>query len=209
VAVINGDQSLLQGLPTNTYPFALVADKDAASLVWDAAAKEALFGQDVIARNVEAADIPNVVASIGALAELKRMSEANSTTFRLLPNNQIHREGETVTLDAPEINDNYLIVFDLTGDGTLQVLYPFTKEEKASPKVSEGWHIDNKVQEPYGADSVVVISSPVALLDLQNALISRNNTKFAGKLIETIKYYTGTRQNIKIGITKLVTAPRS
>jgi len=142
VAVVNGDASALADVRPLVTPFE-VSDKANADFIWDARRREAIYAGDVIARDVGAEDVPGVADRIAAGRAIATLAERRPQNLQLLPGDALHHAGETLTLEATDLRGKYLIVANVTGDGTTQFLFPHPAD---SPRVSDSaWRLQFRV----------------------------------------------------------------
>ena len=71
------------------------------------------------------------------------------------------------------------MLFDISGDGTIQMLYPFGSDQASIQ--SSSLRLPLRVREPFGAEQVVAISSSQRVVELEQALLQLNRRK-AGQL---------------------------
>jgi hypothetical protein len=181
VFVFNGAASALANIQPFNTPFSVVGSNSDAQLVWDAQKKEALVAGDVIAHGIEAQDVPSVVDRVQAVDELKRLSARAPQTFELLPDNKLHHKGGHVTFKASSVQNKYLIIFNIAGDGTVQYLFP---KDRDKPRIDTAvWSLgDIVVQEPFGSDTVIAITSDQRLDALEGALRKLDGQRKAGQV---------------------------
>ncbi len=166
----------------------------------------AFAGGDILARDVEAADIPAVVDRLAATRSLTRLSEDRPQSFRLLPDNSLHHKGEVLSLQADGVAGNYLIAFNMTGDGIVQYLFPLPNESARVADVE--WKVTNiEVVDHFGSDQVVVISSPTRFVDLEEALRKLDKTRNTGAVPAILKAFLDKDRQVRIGLATIVTAP--
>jgi hypothetical protein len=169
VFVFNGDAAVLANVQPFATPFTVVRSNSEAQLVWDAQKKEALVAGDVIAHRIEAQDVPAVVDRVRAVDELIRLSAKAPQPIELLPNNKLHHSGEKVAVKASGVRNKHLIIFNITGDGIVQYLFPKNNDESRIDTAE--WKGSNSdVGEPFGWDTVIAISSDQRLEALEGAL---------------------------------------
>jgi hypothetical protein len=208
VAVINGDAAALAKLAPVVTRFEVAANAANAELVWDARAKEALVAGDVIAHDIGADDIPAVVDRVRALSEIAKLSEKAPQTFVLLPDNRLHHLGDRVNLKADGVQNKYAIIFNITGNGTVQFLFPKAGDR---PQIdSTEWQLTNqiKVQPPFGADMVVAITSDQRLDALENAISTLSDRRAAGLVPQWLAKLLPPAPAARLGFTSIFTAPK-
>src|SRR5262249_16346586 len=75
IAIDNGNGNELSNVQKSVTPFVTIPRKEDADIVWDRAQRLAFAKGDVLARDVDAADIPAVVDRFAASGLLARLSE--------------------------------------------------------------------------------------------------------------------------------------
>jgi Caspase domain len=206
VAIVNGDQTALAKVQPTFTPFALVKDAAEAELVWDAGKREALVAGSVIAQNIKAEDVPAVVDRVWARNELARLSQRAPQTFEVLPNNNLHHTGETVTVRASAVQNKYAVVFNIAGDGTVQRLFPLSQDR---PQIASAeWRLDDViVREPFGSDTVVAVTADQRLSDLEGEIARLNDRRAAAAVPEIIAKVLGRTPGARLGLAGIYTAP--
>jgi caspase domain-containing protein len=210
VAALNDAAGQLARIKPLFTPFTPVAGVDQADLVWDAKAKEAIVAGDVIARDITAEDLPAVIDRVRALAEIAKLSETHPQTIELTPDGKLHRAASQVGFVARDLRGRYTIIFNLTGSGRIQYLFPNPRDGSARtpdrPKIEAAeWKLDLKVDQPFGADTLVVITSDRHLDALEEALRGLDGRSAAGRLPELLRTMLPT--SARIGFASLFTAP--
>ena len=96
-----------------------------------------------------------------------------------------------------------LVLFDITGDGTVQTLYPAPSD----PVVvgTADYKLKVKVQEPFGADQVIAVTSTQRLDELEMALKKNDKRRTAVEVLRLVEQLAPS--DAKIGFTGLYTAP--
>jgi hypothetical protein len=184
----------------------LVGETEPASLIWDAA-QQAVFNYEGqrMADGVGAGQLQHVVDRRRLLAHIIQMSAGRSLSVRL------HLPGETAP-PPPSVADpthrprsgtgpadpdlvirvsgvadgHYFVVFNLTGDGKVELLDPGPSQARLDPhRQARGGMIDPvpvKVQAPFGADHIVVVAGERRLNHLVQAVV-RANSQFAAAAV--------------------------
>jgi hypothetical protein len=210
VAALNDTAGQLARIKPLFTPFTPAASADQADLVWDAKAKEAIVAGDVIARDIAAEDLPAVVDRVRALAEIARLSEARPQTIELTPDGKLHRAASPVAFVARDLRGRYTIIFNVTGSGKIQFLFPNPRDGSARtpdrPRIETAeWKLDFKVAQPFGADTLVVITSDQHLDALEDALRGLDDRNAAGRLPELMRTLLPPA-SARIGFASLFTA---
>jgi hypothetical protein len=209
VKVLGADPSTLAAVKPAVTPIVPTANDAEADFTWDAARQEAVYRGDVIARNITAADVPGVADRITAIRQIAVLAQSRPLMFRLLPNDRVHRAGETdLRLEASGLDGQYLLVFNIAGDGTVQYLFPLSNE---NPRIKGAtWTLPIQViKEPFGFDQVVAIASDVPLPGLEAAIRRHDGTRAAARIPRILVDHIGSNPRARIGIAGVVTAPRT
>jgi hypothetical protein len=206
VMVEGGDARALAGIEMHVHPFRVVTGKETADITWNAATREAHFDGDLGARDVTARGVPDVVDRVWIARRLARLADDRVQTFRVLPDHNLHHKGEVLSLEADGVAGKYLIAFNATGDGVVQVLFPAPGENALAG--GDGWRIGGiKVSDHFGSDLVVLVVSPTRLTDLEKSLASIDQTSNAGLIPAMLQPYLDPARRVRLGITPVVTAP--
>ena len=205
VAVLNGDASALAGIKPIFTPFVVTPTASDADLSWDARTKDALVASDVVARGIEATDVPAVVDRVRSLSELAVISERRPQTIALEPNNGLHHRGEILLFEARGINDKHALVFNIAGDGRVQFLFPLATD---APRVADAsWQLKFQVREPFGSDTVVAIVSDRPLAALETELKSLDGRRAAGRVPQLVRQMLPQMGAARLGFASVFTAP--
>ncbi|MBL8587444.1 MAG: caspase family protein [Methylobacteriaceae bacterium] len=124
VAALDGQSKRFDGLTPIDSAFDVVAPNQQPDLVWDPATKEAIAAGDVIARDVDRADLPAIVDRMAAVRGVKQMATQAPLPVRLGPDSKVHRRGARIQLSIEDVSGRAFYLFNIAGDGTVQLLYP-------------------------------------------------------------------------------------
>jgi len=203
IAVLNGDASVLAGVKPIFTPFVVTAND--ADLSWDARTKDALVASDVVARGIEATDVPAVVDRVRALRELAVISERRPQTIVLKPDNGLHHRGEVLLFEARAMNDRHALVLNIAGDGRVQFLFPLPND---APRVADAnWQLKFQVREPFGSDTVIAIVSDRPLAALETELKSLDGRRAAGRVPQLVRQLLPQTGATRLGFASVFTAP--
>ena len=200
VAALSSDP-VLQGIDPAVTPFKLAEGSD-AELVFDPEKHEAIAGGDVVASSIGAGDMPFVVDRMAALDTLKRLSETNPQTVRVTPSDTVHREGDRVGVTVSDISGRRFVLFDITGDGTVQFLYPGEKD--ADAPMSAAFNLDLSVVAPFGTDLLVAVTSETPMPDLVEFLKQNDRRRTAGNIAKRLGEVLP--KGARVGFTVLYTS---
>jgi hypothetical protein len=203
VASLDGQKDKLSDLKQRDIPFSIVGPKDSPDIVWDPASHDVLSGADVIAKNIEAVDLANVVDRAAAVAGFKQLSAKAPQTVRILPNDGLHRNGTRVSIKVSDLSNRALLMFNIAGDGTVQALYPVGYDPPIV--LSADYEIPVQVKEPFGADQVIVISSARRMDELEEIVKRLNRRQTAYQVFKLVQRYMPA--DARIGTAGLFTAP--
>jgi hypothetical protein len=202
VASLDGQSNRFTGLSLQT-AYEVVAPTANPDLIWDPTTHDVLSGGDIIARGVDRNELPSVIERTAAVRWLKMRATLAPQSIRVSPDDKLHTKGSRVEIDVANIAGRSLIVFDISGDGTVQMLYPVGSDPSVR---SEGqYRLPVQVQEPFGADQVVAVSSTRRLPDLERALRQLDQRRNPIKVVELINQF-GTPDTL-VGSAGLFTAP--
>jgi hypothetical protein len=203
LASSSGRSSALVGLSPLLTPFVVVAPDAGPDILWDPVAKEALSGGDKIALDVESSDLPGIVDRTAALRDIKTLVAASPQTIHLKPDASLHREGSRVDVEVADAKSRALILLDMAGNGTVQLLYPTPRDPPVLDSVS--YHVAFKVRDPFGADEVIAITSDRKMVNLEAALRELDGRRGAGQLAAMIGRFAP--PDMKVGVVGLFTKP--
>jgi hypothetical protein len=121
----------------------------------------------------------------------------------VLPDDKLHRNDNKVTVEVGGVSGRALILLNIAGDGTLQVLYPVGNDPKVVSAVD--YRLPVRVRGPFGADMVVAITSEQPMSQLEQALQPLNQRKSAFEALKMVERYRPI--DGRIGSTGIFTAP--
>jgi Caspase domain/Domain of unknown function (DUF4384) len=203
VAVLGDRRDLLANLEAREAHFELVGAKDSPDLIWDPASLEVLAGGDVVAYGIDRAGLGGVVDRVAAVNAFKRLAARAPQAVRILPDDKVYRRDARIDVQVSGVAQRSLLVFNITGDGTVQTLYPIGSDTHIIP--TRDYKFQVRAGEPFGADQVVAISSPQRLGDLEEALRKMSQRRTAVEVFELVERYVPA--DARIGAASLYTAP--
>ena len=203
IASLDGRAMRFAGLSTQRATFKVVSPTDYPDLIWDPTSHDVIAWGDVISYRVATADLPSVIDRAMAIRELKRIAGNAPQAINVAPDDGLHRSGSEVQINIPDIAGRALFLFNIAGDGTVQVLYPI----KTDPYIVQATNFSFpvSVREPFGSDQLVAITSKQRMPELEQALQGLDNRRSAFQLIDMIRRYA--TDDIHIGSAGLFTAP--
>ena len=119
------------------------------------------------------------------------------------PDDRQYRSGQTVEIDLSGRQGTRAVVFNVSGDGTIQMLYPNRSDQ--SPVPSARMRIPLRVREPFGAEQVVAITSQERLVDLEQLLAQADQRRASSQVIRALQRYIS--PDTRIGSVGFFTAP--
>jgi hypothetical protein len=149
----------------------LAAPGAAVDLVWDATRKDVISGiGDPVAHDVEASGLQGVVDKWRVLAVLKRLLSTHPLEVRLDPDDGRHTEGSEIAIYSEPLVQPFVTVIDIAPAGTLRLLYPIPSDPPRWP-AGQPYRVDRiEVQDPFGADHVLLVASDKPLTSLHASL---------------------------------------
>lgn len=203
IASLDGQASQFAGLNPREAPFEVVRPSQAPELVWDPANGDLIAGADVIAYRMAKDDLPSAVDRAAAVRALKLLAAKSPQTIRVLPNDKLHHRDAKVTVEIGGIANRALVLFNIAGDGTVQLLYPVA----ADPVIVRAaeYRLPLQVREPFGSDLVVAITSEQPMPMLEQALRSVNQRRSALAALKIVEQYRPI--DGRVGATGIFTAP--
>jgi hypothetical protein len=203
VAVLGDRRDLLANLEAREARFEVVGAKDSPDLIWDPASLEVLASGDVVAYGIDRAGLGGVVDRVAAVNAFKRLAARAPQAVRILPDDKVYRRDARINVQVSGVAQRSLLVFNITGDGTVQTLYPIGSDTHIIPTPDYKFQV--RAGEPFGADQVVAISSPQRLGDLEEALRKMSQRRTAVEVFKLVERYVPA--DARIGAASLYTAP--
>jgi len=200
---------------------ALVAPGQAAELTWDASTRE-VFDKlgNTQASEIEAGDLQAVVDSARAIDAVRKITLASGLDMRLmLPEESIsaapsaasdgtHVIGTHLTLVATGRHYPYFVLFNITGNGTVQFLYPLTTH-RDPPTIDPGrpYQLPLDVSAPFGADHLVAVASAHQLSELL-ATLRKIDGKKEATLAAKVLAQSASNSPVRVGMQGIFTTDR-
>jgi hypothetical protein len=179
---------------------ALVQPGQAAELTWDASTLEVFdkFG-NTLASSVAAGNLQAVVDRVDAIEALRQMTLKSGLDMRLMlpeesffmspsvASDRTHSRGTHLSLVVTGRRYPYFALFNITGNGTVQFLYPLT-ERNDPPRIEPEapYKLPLDVSAPFGADHLVAVASAHELSDLLTPLRKLNGRKEAALAVKEL-----------------------
>ena len=207
IAILKGSAADLAGVEPYAAKMELVGKDQQPDLVWDAAGGDVVSALgDIVARGIARHDIGDVIDRTAAVMAIAKLSEGRPQRIALLPDDKQHHRGETITFSAEDVQDKWIILFNIASDGTVQFLFP-KKSDKVPSDTATLKLPDIIVGSPFGADHVVAIVSARRLVGLEDAVKAFDNVRAAGRMPGLLRKYVSNDQSTRIGFAGLFTAP--
>jgi hypothetical protein len=206
IRIVNGTGKVLSGIEPLQVPFRIVEMGERADLIWDAERREVVSPLgDVIAAGIEPHFLPGVVDRTDAVMRIAKLAESRPQSIEVQPNNAQHRDGERVQFHIKDVDQKYLILFNVSGEGTVQHLFP--KPYDAARLAGQKFELPLDVRKPFGADHMVAIVSDARLKDIEQALVQVDGRRAAGYIPGILQPLQSTDRNVRVGTAGLFTAP--
>ncbi len=202
IASLDGKVTYFSGLAPRESAFDVVAPVDHPDLIWDPVSHDVLSWGDVITSSVDPRDLPIVVDRTTAVRELKRIATKEPQAIKVSPDDSLHHQTNLVHIDVSDVAGRALILVDITGDGTVQKLYPVGNDTKIVPTAEFSFPV--RVREPFGSDQLVVVTSSQRMTALEQALQGVEGRRPV-QVINLIKRFAPA--DARIGSAGLFTAP--
>jgi Caspase domain len=187
LAALDGKTSYFPSPKSLDSTFQAVQPTDNPDLIWDPVSHDVIAWGDVIAYGIDPADIPTVIDRTAAIRTLKGKATQSPQVMRVSPDDRLHRNDQTVNIDLSEVGGRAVVLFNVSGDGTIQMLYPIGSD--ASPVRSANLRLPLRVREPFGAEQIVAVTSPQRMVDFEKALQQLNSRRASGQVIKSLERY--------------------
>ena len=183
----------------------IVPDAESPDLIWDTRQGHVITGLgDMAARDVGLEALPGVVEKWKAVSAVRTLSARNSLRLRIVPNDDVHREGRRITVQVEGLEHPHLTLFNLAGNGVVQHL---RSSGSASVAIGRPYGFKAEVRPPFGADHVVAVSAGSSLDALDAALKGLNGRLAAGRAVELLAEAKAGASDWSSGIQGLYTKP--
>ncbi|MEY9184810.1 hypothetical protein ABIG06_006359 [Bradyrhizobium sp. USDA 326] len=187
LAALDGKMNYFTGVTPKDATVQAVQPTDNPDLIWDPVSHDVIAWGDVVAYGMDVANLPTVVDRTAAMRELKRMATRSPQIMRIWPDDRQQRAGQTVEVELSDVASRALLLFNVSGDGTIQMLYPVGTD--AAVAKSSNLRLPLRVGEPFGAEQIVAVTSQRRMVDLETVLIQLNRRRASGQLIKNLERY--------------------
>jgi hypothetical protein len=203
IASLDGQAARLSGLDPREAAFDVVPPSHAPDLVWDPATGDVLAGADVIAYRMQKAELPSAIDRVAAARALKQAAAKAPQAMRVIPGDAVHRADSKVAVEIGNLSGRALVLFNIAGDGTVQLLYPLANDPKI---VRENlYRLPVRVRGPFGADLVVAVTSDRPMPMLEQALKPLDQRRNAVQALKAVERYRPA--DGRVGAAGIFTAP--
>jgi len=203
LASLDGQTAQFNDLVRRAAPFEIVQPVDNPDIIWDPKSRDVLAWGDVIAYKVDKEDLPRIIDRAAAVRDLKQISTRAPQVVRMAPDDRLQRRDALVHVHVLDVTGRALILFNIAGDGTVQLLYPLGSDPRLTDKAQ--FALKLRVQKPFGADQIVAITSRQRMNALEDALVQLNGRRAATQAVAMMQKFAP--DDARIGATSLFTAP--
>ena len=203
IASLDGNASHLSGIKGQQAPFKIVSPVDHPDLTWDPTSRDVLAWGDVVAYGVEPGDLPGVIDRALAIRELKLMSANAMQPIKVTPDDSLHRDSSLVHIEIPDVASRAMILLNIAGDGTVELLYPVGSDPYILRNPSYSFPV--RVRKPYGSDQLIVVTSQQRMTSLEQAIQELDKRRAALQVVNILKRFAPA--DARIGSAGLFTAP--
>jgi hypothetical protein len=203
LASLDGKLTYFPSVKSRDTTIEAVRPTDNPDLIWDPASHDVIAWGDVIAYNVEASDLPSVVDRTAAIRALKQFSTKSPQVMRVAPDDRQHHRGQKIDINLSDVGARAVIIFNVSGDGTIQVLYPINSDP--SPPNSTNLTLTLRVREPFGAEQIIAITSRERMVELEKTFLQLDQRRAPGQIIKILQRYA--LADARIGSIGFFTTP--
>jgi hypothetical protein len=203
LAALDGGTNYFSDIKPREASLQVVRPIDNPDLIWDPGSHDVIVWGDVVAYHVDRDDLSSVIDRTAAVRELKSISTKAPQLLHLSAGDGQHHTDDVVQVELSDVAQRSIVLFNISGDGTVQLLYPLAANP--GPSDTAVFRISLRVRRPYGADQIVAVTSPERLSDFEQAVSGLNRRRAAGGLVKAMSRYLPA--NTRIGSIGLFTAP--
>jgi len=187
LAALDGKTNYFASVTPKDVTVQAVQPTDNPDLIWDPVSHDVIAWGDVVAYGVDVTGLPTVVDRTAAIRELKRMATRSPQMMRIWPDDRQQRAGQTIEVDLSDVASRAVLLFNGSGDGTIQMLYPVGSDAALSR--SANLRLPLRVGEPFGAEQVIAVTSQQRMADLETVLMQLNRRRASGQVIKSLERY--------------------
>jgi len=203
LAALDGGTGYFSGLKPREATLEIVRPTDNPDLIWDPSSHDVIVWGDVVAYHVDQNDLASVIDRTAAVRDLKTISTRAPQLLRLSAGDEQHHNDDVVQVELSDVAQRSIVLFNISGDGTVQLLYPLAANH--APSDASVFRISLRVRRPYGADQIVAVTSPERLSDFEQVVSGLNRRRASGVLVKDMLRYLPA--NTRIGSIGMFTAP--
>lgn len=204
IAALDNNNARLAGLTPLETKYETVPSTQYPELIWDARSGDVISGGDVVARGVDKADLPAIIDRAATVRALKQIAARSVQSITLIPDARLHHGGTQVDVEVDQLDDRALLLFNIAGDGTVQLLYPHNDSDARVFDRSK-YRIPIYALGPYGADQIVAVTTPHYMSNLELALKQLDKRRTSGQIIKLLSRYA--ENGMRLGTIGVFTAP--
>jgi hypothetical protein len=210
VAMMNGPDKAWETIEKGSTPFIRSSSVDGADLVWDVGKSEALSRGDLVMQSVDGSLIGGIVDRTWAVERLRDIVERRGLPTQLANEGRLLTPADEAQIEIDDIADARLVVFNIGADATVQMLYPSAPGEAGHcPDPERGnWRCSLAVTPPFGADTIVALTSSGLSTDLLGWLRAHHGRRDAALIPELLASAIKTDPTIRIGFAGVFTNAR-
>jgi hypothetical protein len=187
LAALDGKTSYFVSVKPKDVSVQAVQPTDNPDLIWDPVSHDVIAWGDVVAYGMDVASLPTVIDRTAAIRELKRIATRSPQVMRIWPDDRQQRGGQTIEVDLSDVASRAVLLFNVSGDGTIQLLYPVGAD--AALARSASLRLPLRVGEPFGAEQIVAVTSQQRMVELETALVQFNRRRASGQVIKSLERY--------------------
>lgn len=203
VAALDNNPAHFGGLKPRDASIEVVAPVDNPDIIWDPKSRDVISWGDVVAYQIDKPDLASVIERTAAIRELKQMSVSAPQSIKIGPNDSLHRNQSVIQVELADVTERAVILVDITGDGTIQLLYPVKSDSPIARSTKLNFPL--QVRQPFGADQMVVITSTQRMKELEEVVQRLDRRRAAMQMVQMIQRYAP--RDARIGSVGLFTAP--
>ena len=207
VAIIDGSDKAWETIEKGREPFTRSAAVEGADLVWDVGKSEALSRGDLVMQFVDGSLIGGVVDRTWMLKRLREIAENRYLSMQLASGGQLLTAGDVAKIEIGEIAGQRLVVFNIAADATVQMLYPSAPGAAGHCKdpQNDAWSCSLRVTPPFGADTIVALTTSGSANDLLLRLREHHGRRDAALVPDLLTDAMKTDPSARIGFVGVYT----
>jgi len=202
LAALDGRTDYFANVKPRDVMIEIVRPVDNPDLIWDPNSHDVIAWGDVVAYHVDPGDLASVIDRTAAVRELKKISTKAPQLLRLTGDEQHHND-DMVQIELSDVAQRAIVLVNVSGDGTIQMLYPLGTD--ANQSLAASFQISLRVRSPFGADQIVAVTSTDRLPGLEQAVAELNRRRAPGTLIKSMLRFMPA--DVRVGSIGIFTAP--